>query len=349
MRAAVYRGSHDIAVLDVPEPPCPPGQVKIQVAHNGICGSDLHEYFAGPIFCPVEPHPLTGAQLPLTLGHEFAGRVVEVGDGVRAASVGDRVAVEALYRCDECPACRMGNYNTCRQIGFHGLMSDGGMAERTVVPERMVHVLPDSVSDELGALVEPMAVAYHAAKLGDVPPGGSAVVFGAGPVGIGLWFALRGLGIDDITVVEPAPARRAALRGLGAQHVIDPAETDPAEHVQQHTGGRGADAVYDAAGAQAAVESGLSCLGTRKPMVSVAIYEHPFPVTLLKLVMSEALVRGSLAYTAEDYRAVIDLMARGHYDTTGWVSHIPIGQVVDEGFDALRAGRKMKVLVDPAG
>ncbi|MBQ6644536.1 MAG: zinc-binding dehydrogenase, partial [Saccharopolyspora sp.] len=113
--------------------------------------------------------------------------------------------------------------------------------------------------------------------------------------------------------------------------------------------GRGADAVYDAAGAQAAVESGLSCLGTRKPMVSVAIYEHPFPVTLLKLVMSEALVRGSLAYTAEDYRAVIDLMARGHYDTTGWVSHIPIGQVVDEGFDALRAGRKMKVLVDPAG
>ncbi len=347
MRAAVYRDRNDIAVLDVEEPECLPGHVKIQVAHNGICGSDLHEYYAGPLFIPTEPHPLTGAQLPITLGHEFAGRVVDVGDGVRDVSVGDRVAVEAIYRCDECPACKAGHYNACQKIGFHGLMSDGGMGERTVVPARMVHKLPDSVSDELGALVEPMSVAYHAAKLGDVSTGDTAVVFGAGPVGIGLWFALRGLGVEDITVVEPAPARREAIGRLGATDVIDPTEADPAHYVQQRTSHRGADAVYDAAGVQPAVESGLSCLGTRKRMISVAIYENPFPVTLLKIVMSETLVQGSLAYTAEDYQAVIDLMASGHYDTTGWVSHVPIDQVVEEGFAALRAGRKMKVLIDP--
>lgn len=349
MRAAVYHGRNDITVVDVEEPECPPGHVKIQVARNGICGSDLHEYYAGPLFIPTEPHPLTGAQLPITLGHEFAGRVVDVGDGVRDISAGDRVAVEAIYRCEECSACRAGHYNACRKLGFHGLMSDGGMAERTVVPARMAHKLPDSVNDELGALVEPMSVAYHAAQLGEVSTGATAVIFGAGPIGIGLWFALRGLGVEDITVVEPAPARREAIGRLGASDIIDPTKTDPAHYVQQRTGHRGADAVYDAAGVQSAVESALSCLGTRKRMISVAIYEKPFPVTLLNLVMSEALVQGSLAYTGEDYRAVIDLMASGHYDTTGWVSHVPIDQVVEEGFAALRAGRKMKVLVDPTG
>jgi (R,R)-butanediol dehydrogenase/meso-butanediol dehydrogenase/diacetyl reductase len=283
----------------------------------------------------------------VTLGHEFSGTVVETGSGVENVHVGDRVAVEPVYRCGECPPCRAGHYNVCQKIGFHGLMADGGMAERTVVPAHMVHVLPDSVSAELGALVEPMSVAYHAAKLGEVSPGDTAVIFGAGPIGIGLWFALRGLGVKDITVVEPSRQRRDAIGRLGAS-VLDPLETDPGRYIQQHTGGRGAGAAYDAAGVEAAVDAGLSCLGARKRMVSVAIYEKPFPVTLLKLVMNESLVQGSLCYTADDYRDVIALMARGHYDTTGWVSHIPIGQVVDEGFHALRAGRKMKVLVDPS-
>ena len=100
----------------------------------------------------------------------------------------------------------------CQQIGFHGLMSDGGMAEFTVVPTDMLHKLPDNVSLELGALVEPMSVAYHAATLGDTKSGDTAMVFGAGPIGIGLWFALRGKGVDDVFVVEPSPTRRARSR-----------------------------------------------------------------------------------------------------------------------------------------
>jgi (R,R)-butanediol dehydrogenase/meso-butanediol dehydrogenase/diacetyl reductase len=346
MRAVVYRGREDIALSDVAEPGCGPGKLKIRVAHNGICGSDLHEYYAGPIFMPLEPHPLTGQQVPLTLGHEFAGTVTEVGDGVTGFAEGDRVAIEPVYRCDECPACLAGHYNICQQIGFHGLMSDGGMAEYTVVPSRMAHKLPDGVSLELGALVEPMSVAYHAARLGNVAEGDSAVVFGAGPIGIGVWFALRGLGVNDVTVVEPSPVRRAAITALGATDVIDPGETDPAAHVRERTGGRGAEAAYDAAGVRASVESGLDCLGHRRSMVSVAIYEKPIETSLIKLVMSESGIRGSLCYTGEDYARVIELMARGHYDTTGWVEHIGMDEVVEEGFEALHAGTKMKVLVD---
>ena len=345
MRAVVYRGREDIAVTDVPEPVCGPGQVRIQVSYNGICGTDLHEYFAGPIFVPSEPHPLTGRQAPLVLGHEFSGTVTEVGPGVEGVAVGDRVAVEPVYRCGECPPCRAGHYNICQQIAFHGLMSDGGMAESTVVPAEMAHRLPDEVGPMLGALVEPMSVAYHAAKLGDL--GEHAVVFGAGPIGIGVWFALRGLGVPNVTVVEPSPVRRAAIEALGADDVIDPREIDPGAHVRKRTGGKGTDAAYDAAGVRASVDSALDCLGHRRWLVSVAIYEHPLETSLIKLVMSESGIRGSLCYTGEDYAAVIELMARGHYDTTGWVTTIPMDQIVDEGFQALRAGTKMKVLVSP--
>ncbi|KAB7761713.1 2,3-butanediol dehydrogenase [Mycolicibacterium mucogenicum] len=346
MRAAVYYGPNKVSVEDVAIPAPGPGQVQLQVGFNGICGTDLHEYYAGPIFVPTQPHPLTHQELPLTLGHEFSGTITAVGAGVTDWREGDRVAVEPIYKCGHCGPCAAGNYNVCQQIGFHGLMSDGGMAEYTVVPTNMLHRLPDNVSLELGALVEPMSVAYHAATLGDVKPGDTAMVFGAGPIGIGLWFALRGKGLQEVFVVEPSPTRRAAIEALGAV-TLDPTVVDVPGFIADHTYGAGADAVFDAAGVTPAVETALACVGSRKPMVSVAIYEKPLQTPLLNLVMNESRIQGSLCYTGADFEAVIALMAQGAYDTTGWVAQIPIGDVVSEGFEALHAGNKMKVLVDP--
>ncbi len=348
MKAAVYYGPNKLEIDDVAEPEPAPGTVKLKVGFNGICGTDLHEYYAGPIFVPTSPHPLTGQQLPLTIGHEFSGTITAVGDGVTGWAEGDRVAVEPIYKCGDCAPCRAGNYNVCQHIGFHGLMSDGGMAEYTVVPTSMLHKLPNSVSLELGALVEPMSVAYHAATLGDVSGGDTAMVFGAGPIGIGLWFALRGKGVDDIFVVEPSATRRAAIESLGAT-TLDPATIDVPTFIADHTRGNGADAVFDAAGVTPAVTTALACVGSRKPMVSVAIYEKPLETPLLNLVMNESRIQGSLCYTGSDFESVIALMADGAYDTTGWVATIAIDDVVDEGFEALHAGKKMKVLVDPNG
>lgn len=346
MKAAVYYGPNKVEIADVAEPDPTPGTVKIKVGFNGICGTDLHEYYAGPIFVPTEPHPLTGRMLPLTLGHEFSGTITEVGAGVGDYAPGDRVAIEPIYRCGHCPPCQAGNYNICQQIGFHGLMSDGGMAEYTVVGVDMLHRLPDNVSLELGALVEPMSVAYHAASLGEVSEGDTAVIYGAGPIGIGLWFALRGKGLGSVFVVEPSATRRAAIENLGAT-TLDPTQIDVPAFIADHTGGRGADAAFDAAGVAPAVESALASVGARKPTISVAIYEKPLTTPLLNLVMNESRIQGSLCYTSADFEAVIDLMARGMYDTTGWVTPIAIENVVDEGFEALHAGKRMKVLVDP--
>ena len=347
MRAAVYHNRNKLTIEDLPEPTPESGQVKIKVSRNGICGTDLHEYFDGPIFIPSEgPHPLTGRSMPLVMGHEFSGTIVELGPGVKGLQEGDRVAIEPLYRCGKCRPCTTGNYNLCNDIGFHGLMADGAMAEYTVVPQSQVHRLPDNVPLEMGALVEPMSVAYHAATLSGISDQGTAVIYGAGPIGIGIWFALRGMGVTQIDVVEPSAGRRASIEALGA-NTLDPAAVDVPEVIADRTSGRGADAAFDAAGVAPAVESALESLGERRTLVSVAIYEKPLTTPLINLVLRERRIQGTICYTSDDYTAVIDLMAQGHYKTDGWVEDIPLSTIVQDGFEPLRAGQKMKLLVDP--
>jgi len=346
MRAAVYYGNHQVKIEDVPEPSAGAGEVKVRVSRNGICGTDLHEYFDGPIFISADPHPLTGGSMPVVLGHEFSGVVTEVGKDVTDVGEGDHVTIEPVYRCGECRPCKAGRYNVCNLVGFHGLMADGGMAEYTVVPRNQVHTLPDSVPVEMGALVEPMSVAYHAAVHAQVDERSNALIYGAGPIGIGLWFALRGMGLTEIDVVEPSATRRESIEALGAR-TLDPTTQDVPALIADRTDGDGVDAAFDAAGVAPAVESALACVGEHRPLVSVAIYDKPLPTPLINLVLRERRIQGTLCYTGEDYRAVIDLMARGHYDMMGWVETVPLSGVVEQGFEELRAGHKMKLLVDP--
>lgn len=347
MRAAVYHGNHQLLIEDVPEPSTGPGEVKIKVSRNGICGTDLHEYYDGPIFISPEAlHPLTGKAMPVVIGHEFSGIVTEVGAGVTDVREGDAVAVEPIYRCGECRACKAGNYHLCHVIGFHGLMADGGMAEYTVVPRNQVHLLPAEVPVELGALVEPMAVAYHATTMAELTPDSRTLIYGAGPIGIGLWFALRSQGLTEIDVVEPSEARRSSIERLGAR-TLDPTAVDVPALIADRTSGDGVDAAFDAAGVTPAIESALASLGERRTLVSIAIYDRPLPTPLIQLVLRERRIQGTICYTDQDFRAVIGLMARGHYDFTGWVDTVPMSDVLAQGFEELRAGRRMKLLVDP--
>jgi len=347
MRAAMYYGNHKLEIEHIPEPAPGEGQVKVQVSRNGICGTDLHEYYDGPIFIPPDqPHPLTGKAMPLVIGHEFSGVVTEVGPGVTDVGEGDGVAIEPIYRCGQCRPCKTGRYNLCNSVGFHGLMADGGMAEYTVVPQNQIHLLPDSIPVEMGALVEPMSVAYHAAVLGELNDQSRALIYGAGPIGIGLWFALRGMGLTEIDVVEPSSTRRTSIEALGAR-TLDPTAVDVPELIADRTNGDGVDAAFDAAGVTPAVESALECIGERRPLISVAIYDKPISTPLINLVLRERRIQGTICYTGADYYAVIALMAQGHYDTTGWVDTIPMSGVLEQGFEELRAGRKMKLLVDP--
>jgi (R,R)-butanediol dehydrogenase / meso-butanediol dehydrogenase / diacetyl reductase len=346
MRAARYHGVRDVRIEELPDPEPGEGQVLVRVAHNGICGSDLHEYYSAPTFVPIEPHPQTGASAPVVLGHEFAGTVAAVGSGVDADLVGRNVAARPAYTCGTCAACKRGLPNICRVLAFHGLSGPGGgLSELTVLPVDMVHPLPDSVSLELGALVEPMAVGHAAVNRVPLDRGDLAMIVGAGPIGIGLWFALKARGHENVLVSETSPERRAAITKLGAQHVIDPRSTDLGAATVELSNGDGPAVAFDAAGVGSAIADSVPVMAPRGSIVVVGIHEKPFAFNPTSLLLQEVAVVGSLIYTAADYDAVIANMAAGVYDTAGWVDHTALDNLVSS-YEELRAGRRMKILVD---
>lgn len=346
MRSAVYYAPHDIRIDDIEVPEPGPGQVQLEVAFNGVCGSDLHEYFSSETFVPVAPHPQTGVQAPVVLGHEFSGTVSAVGEGVTGVVVGDRAAVRPTYTCGTCAACRAGAPNVCRILAFHGLSGHGGgLAEYTVLPESMVFPLPENVSLELGALVEPMAVSYHAVEVSGIQPGQLAVIAGLGPIGVGLFFALRAKGVTDIIASDPSAERRAILTRLGAVNVIDPGVTEVSEAAHAATDGLGAHVVFDAAGVAAAILTGIGALAPRGKVVVVGIHEQPMELNPVALLLGEAQIVASLVYTDDDYRQVIAGMSRGEITAEGWVDHAPLDDLLTV-YDELRKGSRMKVLID---
>ena len=240
MRAAVFHGRCDLRLEDVPEPEAGPGDVKLRVHYNGICGSDLHEYYAGPMTTRTEPHPLTGVKNPVIFGHELCGSVVALGDGVEDLEIGDRVAVEPVETCGHCLDCRSGHYNHCRLLAFHGYnRAGGGLAEYTVVRRSMAHRLPSALSPAQGALIEPMAIAWSTVRRCRVEAGQTVALHGAGPIGIGVFLVLRARGVRVI-VSDPSPLRREVMRALGAPVVLDPGEADVVTAIRDLTGGHGA-------------------------------------------------------------------------------------------------------------
>ncbi|WP_378143944.1 2,3-butanediol dehydrogenase [Cnuibacter sp. UC19_7] len=350
MRAARYHDREDIRIEDVDRPTPGPGEVGIRVAFNGICGTDVHEYYSGPAWVPATTHPRTGVSRPVILGHEFSGTVEAVGEGAVGVSIGDRVCVETVYPCDSCDRCLAGMPNLCTTFAVHGLSGPGGgLSEFTVVKDFMVHKLPDNVSLELGALVEPMAVATHAINRASLTEESRVVVFGAGPIGIGTFLGLRSRDIDHVIIVEPSPERREAITRLGAGVVIDPRDADADEQIRLHTGGRGADVAFECAGVARSFVSACSSVRARGQVVVVATYESEPPFPASTILLNEVEILGCLAYAGPDFDDTIEMMSRGGFDTTGWVDHIPLPQLVDEGIRQLRGGRAMKILVDIDG
>jgi (R,R)-butanediol dehydrogenase/meso-butanediol dehydrogenase/diacetyl reductase len=319
--------------------------VKLAVAYNGLCGTDLHEYFSGPLACTAVPHPLTGGALPQIMGHEFAGTVTEVGFGVDGLQVGDRVSVASLYSCGTCDRCRDGLLQLCELLTTHGICSHGGgLSQYTVVPNAMLYRLPEVVSLDEGALIEPLSVAFSGAVRAEVGPAGSAVVLGGGPIGIGVVLAFRAVGVQNVLVVEPATDRRRIVKDLGVE-VLDPAAVDVVSEIRRRTGGRGVDAVVDCAGVADTFRSAPELLRARGRYVLLAMSMAEVPFVPFLLARSEIEITGSLGYSGDTFLQVLNLMAGGAFPTASWVETLALEDVVD-ALEALRAGRRMKVLIE---
>lgn len=352
MRALRYHGNRDVRIDDIPEPEVRPGTVKLKVHWCGICGSDLHEYLGGPIFSPhTEPHPLVGETNPVVLGHEFSGEIVEVGDGVEGLEVGQRLAVQPTLSDGTCPDCLAGKPQLCKQIGFHGLSGGGGgMSEYTVIPAYMAKVIPDEVPSDLGALIEPLAVAYHGVRHAGVRAGDRVLVFGGGPIGLAALLSLKAAGASLVVVSEIAGARKELARELGAHEVLDPTEVDLAAETDRLTDGRGFDVTIDAAGVQATFDAAVSLVRPQGTVLNLAIWEGPIDFNPNSLVFNEASITASLCYEDGDFERVIKLVAEGRIDPSPLItSRISLADAVTDGFEELVTNKDVhaKILIQP--
>jgi len=332
----------------VPEPEPGPGDVKLRVLYNGICGSDLHEYYDGPVTTRSTPHPLTGVKNPVILGHELCGEVVSCGPGVEDLSPGDLIAVEPLETCGRCLWCTAGQYNHCPLVAFHGYnRAGGGLAEYTVVRRSMAHRLPPGMTAMQGALIEPLGIAWHTANRCRVEAGQTVAIHGAGPIGIGVCLTLKARGVDVI-IVDPSPLRRKVMQRLGVRAALDPADCDPIAAIRDLTQGRGAHASVDAAGGAAAFNAMLH--GTRVDGTAVVVAIHHVPVVIppFDLLMPEVNVTG-VAMSVHAFPSVIAAMARGSYPLDEWVETIPFEALVERGLERLRRQEGLKILVDVRG
>ncbi|WP_432054388.1 2,3-butanediol dehydrogenase [Streptomyces sp. bgisy022] len=350
MKAARYYGIEDIRIDDVPEPEVRPGTVKIAPAWTGICGSDLHVYFGGPV-SPMptagHPHPLSGEEPPLVFGHEFSGTVEEVGDGVEGLAPGDSVVVEPLLVCGECFACREGRYNICAKLGFIGLSGGGGgMSEHIVVERRFVHPVGDLPLDQ-AALIEPLSVSAHAVRLSGAGEGDVALVGGAGPIGLFTAAVLKALGATVI-VSEMSGQRKQKAKDTGvADHVLDPGQEDVAARAMEITGGKGVDVAFECAGVQPVLDTLLQALKVGGRLQVVALYGDNPTLDTMALLFKEIEIQGSMGY-ADDHPAVIRMVQEGRIDLSPFITRrIPVEDLATEGMRRLvdHKDEEVKILV----
>ncbi|BFT72323.1 (R,R)-butanediol dehydrogenase [Paenibacillus sp. P36] len=347
MKAAVWYGKHDIRIENKEEPKIESGKIKIKVAWTGICGSDLHAYHGAPGIVQVgEPHPVTGQMAPLTLGHEFSGIIQEIGNGVTGFSNGDRVTIEPAIKCGKCDNCVKGNYNLCNHNGFVGLQSNGGFAEFAMVEPHMVHKLPDNLSLEEAAVIEPTAVSFHALKISNMKIGDTVAIFGVGPIGLTAILCAKAAGASRIYAVDVSKERLDMAHKLGAT-VINAMEENAPEKILFETGS-GVNVAFDCAGAEATVNSAISSISKGGQVVVVSIIPQPIKIDVLELNLKEASILGTIGYR-HVYKEVISMLASGQLDLKPIITKkIVLDDIIEEGFNALANDKSQaKILVSP--
>lgn len=351
MRAVRFHAARDIRVEDVPEPgDLGPHEILVRPKTCGICGTDLHEYIAGPIVTPSEPHPLTGAQNPQILGHEFSADVVAVGSSVRNAKPGDRVAIMPLAYCGECFFCLRGLNHLCERMGCVGLSwAWGGLAELAVVLDYQVAVLPEDLTYEQGALIEPTAVAVYGVERGGVQPGDHVLVTGGGPIGALAVLAARAAGAAAVYLSEPNEQRRAHAHKVAPTAILDPVATDVPQEMRERTGGLGVDVAIECAGNARALQDCVNATRRAGTVVQTGLHVGPAEVHPMVWSENELTIVGTWCYKVYDWPRIAGMVASGVLPVQDIVtSRVGVADVVSDGFEVLAdpQGTEVKVLVE---
>lgn len=335
MRAVVFPSAQNICIENVPDPACAADEVVVQVARAGICGTDVHifrnEYMS---------------KFPLIAGHEFSGRIVEVGSDVTDFRVGDRVAADPNLYCGHCYFCRNQQANHCLNWQGIGITRPGAFAEYVAVPAAACYQLPDLLTDAQAALIEPLSCVIHALNRFPIRPGDEVLIFGAGPMGLLLVQAFRHVGASQVVIVEPQPERQDLARMLGATAVV-PSGAGQAE-VLRALAPYGFAAVVDATGIPAVIEQAFDYLKPRGQFLQFGVAPNTARISLRPYAVfrNDWTIVGSFAlcYTFEQ---AIAWLTNRVVDVIPLVSHtLPLGKFA-EGFESFAAGKTLKVQLVP--
>ncbi|TFD53843.1 NAD(P)-dependent alcohol dehydrogenase [Cryobacterium sp. Hh11] len=332
MKASLLRAAGEVTVDTVPVPDLEHDQVLVQVAAVGVCGSDVHYYQHGRIGPYVVEHPLI-------LGHELSGRITAVGSGVDPARIGQRVAVEPQRPCRSCEQCKAGRYNLCPDIEFFATPPiDGAFCEYVAIQTDFAYAIPDSISDEAAALIEPLSVGIWACKRADILPGSSVLIAGAGPIGVILAQTARAFGATKIYITDIADDRRAFALEHGATIALDP-RVDSVEGLE-------VDAFIDASGVAAAVQAGILAVrpGGRAILVGMGNDTVELPVSWIQ--NREIWLSGVFRYT-NTWPLGIQLVESGAVDLDVLVTSTFALADAEQALNAGRQPGQMKVIVYP--
>ena len=316
-------------VIEIWERPIPPlGEldVLIKVRATTLCGSDMH-IFKGA-------HP--SVSLPVPVGHEIAGEVAQVGKRVTKVKPGDRVTVEPVITCDDCQYCWQGRYHLCANISFQYRQGQGGLTTDFVAPERWVHILPDNVSYQVGAMIEPLSVAVHALGLSGLKVAESVAIFGAGAIGLLILQVAQAAGAGDVFITDIRDARLETALALGASEAFNGAQPDVLERIRQRTDGLGVQRAFEAVGLEATLTQTLESLQKGGSAVLVGLFESQqvrIPANIF--VHKEISLIGSQGYHW-DFQRAIELIKQGNIDLESLLTHqFPLDQT-QQAFDVLQ-------------
>ena len=316
----------------------------INVRYTGICGSDVHFWQEGGIGSYI-------VKEPMVLGHESSGVVLEVGDQVKTLKVGDRVCMEPGVPCRRCVRCKEGHYNLCPDMVFAATPPiDGTLAKYYSLPEDYCYKLPESMSLQEGALMEPLAVAVHITKQAAVKPGDSIVVFGAGPVGLLCCAVAKAFGANKIVSVDMNEERLAfANKYVGAKTIVaqrESAEDAAARIVKEGELGAGADCIIDATGAEPCINAAIHALRNGGTYVQGGMGKSQISFPIMAVCAKELNVRGSFRYGVNDYSNAVGLVSSGRLSVKELITGTVGFKEAEQAFESVHHGKGIKTLIE---
>ena len=338
MLQQVMTAPRKIIFREVPTPQPGPGEVLVKIKYIGVCGSDIHVYHG--------THPFTS--YPVTQGHEVSGLVEKIGEGVTGLTPGQKVTIQPQVVCGECYPCRHGKYNLCEKLKVMGFQTTGTASEFFCVDARKITPLPENLSLEEGAMIEPLAVAVHAVRRAGDVRGMDICVLGAGPIGILTAQVAKGMGARKVMITDISDIRLAKAAEVGIDVCINTRDRDFAEAFVAFFGPDKADVIYDCAGTDLTMDQAIQNARKGSTIILVAVFGSRASVDLAVLNDHELDLNTTMMYRGEDYVKAIDMVSRGEVQLRSLISRVfPFSRYL-EAYQYIDENREstMKVLID---